>query len=42
MTTGFHGAVQTALIQLIRALLAIRAALQIKMAVINFREPLRD
>jgi hypothetical protein len=33
---------KTALIQLIRALLAIRAAFQIKMAVINFRGPLRD
>ena len=42
VTTGFHGAAQTALIQLIRALMAIRAAFQIRMAVINFGEPLRD
>src|SRR5689334_11580515 len=40
--TGFHGAAQTALIQLIRALLAIRAAFHIRMAVVNFREPQRE
>src|ERR1700738_1517228 len=35
LTTSFHGAVQIALIQLIRAFLAIRSTFQIKMTIIN-------
>jgi len=35
VATGFHSAAQIALIQLIRALLAIQRAFKIKMAIIN-------
>jgi hypothetical protein len=35
LTTCFHGAAQIALIQLIRAFLAIRSTFQIKMTIVN-------